>query len=69
MRCAKGGPNQKVHAYIKCVDEIGFVHTHVGRNIDRRTGGVSTAWCAPKEKGPYYGTAVFAPPWAPGFQI
>ena len=69
LRCAKGGPNQKVHAYIKCIDEIGFVHTHVGRNIDRRAGGVSAAWCAPNEKGPYYGSAVFAPPWAPGFWI
>jgi hypothetical protein len=69
LRCARGGPNQKVHAYVKCVDEIGFVHTHVGRNIDRRAGGVSTAACAPNEKGPYYGSAVFAPAWAPGFWI
>lgn len=34
-----------VHAYARCVDKYGWVHTHVGRDFRLKDGGVSTAYC------------------------
>lgn len=50
MRCAPGAGTGE-HAYIRCRDVVGILHTHIGETI-RAEGGGSRAVCAPGENGP-----------------
>ncbi|MGL4307248.1 MAG: hypothetical protein ACRCSF_13990 [Mycobacteriaceae bacterium] len=59
LNCS-GGDGSIQHAFIRCIDIFGIVHTHIGENIST-AGGSSVAACDPNwgEVGPYDGPQLF----------
>lgn len=59
LRCGGNTPGgegiRPIHSWIRCLDQAGIVHTHVGQNLAEGIG-VSSAFCSPGESI-YHGSA------------
>ncbi|MFD6158134.1 hypothetical protein ACFWF7_11055 [Nocardia sp. NPDC060256] len=45
------GAGQNLHAFLRCRDVVGILHSHIGITLGAN-GGTSRAYCGPGETGP-----------------